>query len=265
MEPGSPPAKLAYQTYVDAVAANVASFSEVLRATPADVRVPSCPEWSLGELGAHAGDFAAFYTHAVCDSTGAARPPWPNTWRARAASPLEGEAPASYFDDRAQFLLALLRATEPDAEVRTWAKDDQTAHFVARRSAHELAVHRFDAQLAAGDPKPIDAQLAADGIEEIFMMLDVRNKNVRGRVGDTSGAGETFQIHSTDEPRDWVVVLGVHGVEVRRERVAAADLSATATASDLELLFYARPPVGMVDYAGDDAVLAAWYRTFTFT
>src|SRR5947207_6044239 len=86
--------------------ANVASLTAVLSATPADRRVPSCPEWSLGELGAHSGDFAAFYAHAICDGTGATRPPWANTWRAGTASPLNGAAPADYFGDRAQFLLS---------------------------------------------------------------------------------------------------------------------------------------------------------------
>lgn len=260
MEPTSPPAKLPYAVYLDAVAANAASFAEVLRATPADVRVPSCPEWSLGELGAHAADFAAFYTHAICDRTGATRPPWPNTWRHAAASPLNGEAPATYFDERVQFLLSLLRSTAPDAEVRTWARDDQTAHFVARRSAHELAVHRFDAQLAAGEPESIDARLAADGIEEIFVML----KYLGAGVGQGGGAGEILQIRSTDQSTDWVIVLRAGVVEVRREP-APADLKATGTASDLELLLYARSPIGQVEFVGDNAVLDAWYRTFTFT
>lgn len=259
--PEPPPAKLPYLTYLDAVAGNVASLTEVLRGTPADVRVPSCPAWSLGQLGAHVGDFAAFYTHAICDATGAPRPPWPNTWQRGAAAPLNGEAPASYFDDRAQFLVSLLRSTSSDAEVRTWAKDDQTAHFVARRSAHELAVHRFDAQLAAGAPQAIGAELATDGIEEIFMMLDVRDN----RGGHSTAAGGTLHIQPTDEPRDWLVVVTADAVNVSREPpAAAADLTAMGTARELELVLYGRPPVEAVDLVGDKAVLTSWYRAFTF-
>jgi len=259
----SPPAKLPYRTYLDALEANVATLTDVLLVTPADVEVPSCPGWSLGDLAAHAGDFAAFYSNTVSDSTGKARPPWPNTWRASSASPLNGATPATYFGERARYLVSLLRSTAADAHVRTWAKDDQTAHFVARRAAHELAMHRVDAQLAGGDPQPIDAQLAADGIEEIFIVLRARSQQV-GSVGhDAAGTGKTIHLRPTDQPTSWTISLHPTTVAVRRQ-AAAADLTVTATTSDLELVLYARPPVGTVNYLGDPIVLDTWYRAFSF-
>ena len=54
------------------------------------------------------------------------------------------------------------------------------------------------------------------------------------RVGNRSGAGQTLLIHSTDEHTQWAIVLGAGAVEVRRGPVPA-DLTATGTASDLEL------------------------------
>ena len=247
-----------YRSYLEEIEADVAGLAAVLRSAPADLRVPTCPAWSLAELGAHAGDFAAFYSHAVCDSTGAIRPPWPNTWRHASASPLDGQSPATYFEDRAHFLLELLRVTAPDAEVRTWAPNDQRAHFVARRSAHELSIHRFDAQLAAGDPRPVSAGLAADGIEEMFVMLE------HFGVGHGGGSGERLLARSTDEPRSWLIVIGVDHVEVTRVP-APADLEVSGSTSDLELLLYGRPPNGVVPRLGDPAVLETWYRAFTFT
>ncbi|HET6873903.1 MAG TPA: maleylpyruvate isomerase family mycothiol-dependent enzyme [Acidimicrobiales bacterium] len=255
------PEKLPYSDYVDAVAANASGLAAVLRGGPATSPVPSCPAWSLAELGAHAGDFASFYAHRICDATGAPRPPWPDTWRHGGASPLIGVAAATYFDDRAQFLVALLRATSPDAAVRTWKEDDQTAHFVARRSAHELAVHRVDAQLATGEAAPIDAELAADGIEEIFMMLDVFKKRDARRVGGTAAS---LALHPTDGPRRWVVVLDGDAASVER-RPGPADLSLTGTTSDLELLLYGRPVAEDVRRDGDHEALEAWYRVFSFT
>ena len=256
------PPRLPYTAYVESVAADVSTLSAVLRATPAHVPVPTCPDWSLGELGAHVGDFAAFYTHAICNSTGATPPPWPNSWRSGSASPLDGQASAEYFDDRAQFLLSLLRATPSEAPVRTWNPEDQTAHFVARRSAHELAVHRVDAQIAAGRREPIEAPLAVDGIEEIFVMLSVFKR--MGRAGaDPPAGGWSLQIHATDEHTVWVVGLHADEVTVSRQS-GVADLTLTGAASDLELLLYGRPTIGNVEQVGDTAVLDSWYRTFTF-
>lgn len=260
MNPPRPP-KLAYDVYLDAIALNVATLTQVLGAAPADVAVPSCPGWSLADLGAHAGDFAAYYSHRVCDTTGATRPPWPNTWKHGSAAPLNGETPAAYFDDRAQFLLTLLRATPADAEVRTWNKEDQSAHFVARRSTHEFAVHRVDAELARGTPQPIDAAIAVDGIEEIFTMLDSLDAFKPNRGG---ASGEILHIHARDAGKHWLIALEATLVKVT-DRPATADLTLSGAASDLELLLYGRPTVGNVERAGSDAVIDMWYRTFTFT
>jgi uncharacterized protein (TIGR03083 family) len=261
VDPASPPPKLAYAVYLDAIGENVAALTAVLSQAAAHTRVPGCPEWSVGQLGAHAGDFAAFYSHLVCDTTGAARPPWPNTWRHGGSAPLNGQPAASYFDDRAQFLLSLLRATSPDAEVPTWNDEDRTAHFVSRRSAHEFAVHRVDAQLALGEPHPIDAELAADGIEEIFTMLD--KLDMFDGSGE-DGPGGTLHLRPEDAPREWAILSKGHAIEIRREP-AAADLALAGTTSDLELLLYGRPTVGRVDRFGDPSVLDAWYQTFRFT
>lgn len=257
MEPTPAPAKLPYSAYLDQIEADVESFVSVLKASSPDTSVPSCPEWSLADLASHAGDFAAFYSHAICDSTGASRPPWPNTWRHAAASPLHGEAPAGYLSDRAEFLLSLLRATEPGAAVRTWATDDQTAHFIARRSAHELSVHRFDAQLAGGRPRPIEAELAADAIEEMFVMLNYL------RLGDGAPTRQTLQIRTTEQDKTWLIVLGAGLVQVRR-KPGPAELTVTGSASDLELLLYGRPTATEPELTGDPAVLNSWYRTFAF-
>ena len=45
---------------------------------------------------------------------------------------------------------------------------DKTAGFVLRRMAHETAVHRLDAERAAGREHTIDADLASDGIDEFL-------------------------------------------------------------------------------------------------
>jgi hypothetical protein len=50
---------------------------------------------------------------------------------------------------------------------------------------------------------------------------------------------------------------------VRREH-GPADLTLSGAVSDLELVFYDRPPIGPVERHGDEAVLDAWKQEFTF-
>src|SRR5206468_65717 len=144
-------------------------------------------------------------------------------------------------------LVVELRATPPDTAVWTWAAD-QSARFVARRCAHELAIHRYDAQLAAGSPQPVDAPVAADGIDEIFYMVD----NAPERMG--RGGGETLHLHGTDRDDEWLLTLEPDGLQVER-RHAKGDLALRGAVSDLELLLYQRPTLGEVDRIGDASAL----------
>jgi hypothetical protein len=143
----------------------------------------------------------------------------------------------------------------------TWFEPDQSAGFIARRVANELAVHRYDAQSARGTCTPVDAALAVDGIEEVFDALVTRRKRT-GRA-----AGQTLHLHGTDEGLDgaaeWLVTLHADRVEVDRAH-AKGDLALRGPVSDLELLLYRRPPLGEVQRFGDDAVLDLWYGEFIF-
>ena len=50
----------------------------------------------------------------------------------------------------------------------------------------------------------------------------------------------------------------------RTSRHAKADLALRGAVSDLELVLYQRPTLGDVERLGDESVLAAWQRVFTF-
>ena len=92
--------------------------------------------------------------------------------------------------------------------VWTWFPPDQTARFVARRIANEIAIHRVDAQVARGSQKPVDAELAADGIEEIFVLLQHPQRDDL-----FSPTHHTLHLHGTDfEPSEWFVDFGPDGL-----------------------------------------------------
>jgi uncharacterized protein (TIGR03083 family) len=213
--------------------------------------VPTCPDWTVADLATHVGQFCGFWAHVLCEGSGRPKPSFPDP-------PAAAEI-AGWFAEVSPMLIAELRATPAETPVWTWYQPDQTAGFVARRAAHELSIHRYDAQAARGRCDPIDAVVAADGIDELMGTLVV--------APDRSGAAnrQTLHLHGTDDDltAEWLVMLGAGAIEVRREH-GKGDLALRGAVSDLELLLYGRPTLGEVERFGDPTVLDAWYRVFTF-
>ena len=236
-----------YDAHVAAVERESGALVAALRAGPIDAAVPTCPDWVVADLARHVGEFSGFWSHNLCEATGRPKTPFHD-------APSEGLV--DWCDDLVGHLVTSLRATPADTEVWTWVEDDQTARFAARRCAHELAVHRFDAQLARGAPEAIEADLAADGIEEIFFMVGEREPSGMAH-------GETLHVHGTDREAEWLITMGEDGLSVRREH-GKGDLALRGSTSDLELTLYQRPVLGEVERFGDESVLDAWHREFTF-
>src|SRR5205807_7506364 len=70
----------------------------------------------------------------------------------------------AWFDRSLERLAATLRATDPDEPVWSWSAD-RRAGFWLRLLAHETALHRWDAQLAHGEPAPIAGERARDFVD----------------------------------------------------------------------------------------------------
>ena len=240
-----------YEPLVTAVGVELDGFATAVAAGPTSDRVPTCDDWTVADLAVHVGEFCGFWSHVLCEAIGREKTPFPD--------PPSDTALADWIVEVGGALLALLDETPGDLEVWTWDDSDRSARFVARRSAHELALHRYDAQSARDACRPIAPVLAADGIDEVLRTL----VNARKRSG--SATGQTMHLHGTD------VGLNVeHFVTLASDRVevtdahARADLALRGEASDLELLLYRRPPLGEVERMGDGSVLGAWYQEFVF-
>ena len=68
--------------------------------------------------------------------------------------------------------------------------------------AHETAVHRWDAQCAAGTLAPIEAELAIDGVGEV---LEVFMQHRPRDPGSPYPAG-SLHLHRTDGEGEWMLV-----------------------------------------------------------
>jgi len=206
--------------------------------------VPCCEGWTLGDLVGHVSMVLTMINTVV--ETGA--PP--------AERPIVPEGPgvAAACAEAFSRLDATLAATDPDTEGWNWSSGPQQAAFWFRRVAHELAIHRWDAEAVIGDCRPIDPVLASDGIDEWF---DVFLRRGAGRSVTPINPGGTIHIHCTDTEGEWWAAMTDSEVELEREH-KKGDVVARGGASDLLLVLWGRQDPSAVEVLGDAPVLDAW-------
>jgi uncharacterized protein (TIGR03083 family) len=125
-----------------------------------DSLVPSCPEWTVGDLVQHVG---TVYLHKVATMRDGA---FPSKWPPPG---LNDEEPVALLDRAYAELVEEFGRREPDDLSPTWYDPDQTVGFWIRRMAQETVIHRIDAELGAGAPvAPVPDDLAIDGIDELL-------------------------------------------------------------------------------------------------
>ncbi|HVY09158.1 MAG TPA: maleylpyruvate isomerase family mycothiol-dependent enzyme [Mycobacteriales bacterium] len=243
--PRTPP----YSALVSAVRSEGEALVSAAR-SGADAQVETCGDWTVADLARHVWQVYANVTLYV-STRATARPE-------QLPSMPDGD-PAELLADQLDKLVAALSETDADTPIWTWVFNaPEGAIFWARRMAHESAVHRFDAQCAHGIRQPIDAELAADGIDEL---IDIILPRVYGRDQVTGPTG-SVALHSTDGD-DWYLVLEAGGVR-RSDLIDPPDVSVTGTASALLLAAYGRVPWTSLEISGAAGLLDAWSAAVNF-
>jgi uncharacterized protein (TIGR03083 family) len=209
-------------------------------------KVPSCPEWVVGDLVRHVGGVHRWATAIVA---GPRTEPWAvdldevvGTW------PADGELLAWFEEGHARLVGVLARA---DAGVNCWTflPAPSPLAFWARRQAHETAVHRVDAELAAGWRTPLPPSFAADGIDELLSCFITRPGG-----GLRSDPARTLRIRCTDTAGDWLVRISSGPVETTIPG-GDADCEASGRGSDLYLSLWNRRGTEALTVRGDGGVL----------
>ncbi|MEZ0064776.1 uncharacterized protein (TIGR03083 family) [Streptacidiphilus sp. MAP12-20] len=231
-----------------------------------EVRVPTCPEWTLFDLVQHMSQSRRFW--AVTVAAGPADAPTAEAAAERAAAaPREREALLAWFAASTQQLLDALREAGPDRGCWTWwgsSQSPQTCGAVARHQLQEIAVHTYDAQITVGAPQPLPEEVALDGLEDFLSTCCATPSAWPHKP-------TAFDFHAT-EGHSWR--LTVDGDGARSTRLPASAAAATTgggpdaagfsvrgTASELVLFLYGRLPADSLKIDGDAGLidlLRAW-------
>ncbi|MEV7511517.1 maleylpyruvate isomerase family mycothiol-dependent enzyme [Streptomyces sp. NPDC091201] len=235
-----------------------AAFRAALASTPdLDVRVPTCPDWTLRELAQHLGDGRRRQAAVVTAGPGA-EPPARTDPKGAPTAPRDRGALDAWLAASTESMLGALREAGPDRGCWTWwgrSQAPQTSGAVARHQVQELAVHTYDVQLAGGAAQALPAEVAVDGVEAFLT-------TVAATSVPWPFEPATIDLHAA-EGRSWRLTLDAAGV--RCDGLAGGaepgDLVMRGTASDLVLYFYARLPMDDLENTGDTGPmeqLAEW-------
>ena len=224
----------------------------VARGADPQAQVPGCPDWTTADLVWHIGEVHDFWGWIVRER--AAEPDrYVDPQRPGDGLPTDEAFAAlcTFASERAAELHRVLSETDPATAVWSWAPQHDVA-WVVRRMAHETAVHRLDAEHAAGREHRMAPELAADGIDEFleyfFPLAAADARTLAGSV----------HLHCTDADGEWTVRPdGAGGHAVARDH-AKADAALRGDAHDLLMVLWRRSPLDAVTVFGDADLAAAF-------
>lgn len=219
------------------------------RAAGLEAPVEHCPGWSLGRLLGHTTK--VLQRTALCVRSASTEPPGEDEY----AKLPRDEVLFDVYDEVLADLCAALADADPGAPSWNFTGRDLVNSFWSRRMAHEVEIHRWDAEHAADlTPAPFTPDSAVDGIDELLTVL----MPMLSRIKNPS-LSASFHLHVTDAPGEWLTTF-VDGVPTTVREHAKGDLAVRGPASALYLWAWNRGAVGVdgVDTAGDASLLDAW-------
>lgn len=188
--------------------------------------VEHCGDWTLRDLTEHLGRSSLWSAVAIEEKRG--------NYRAPAAPRDRAELIEWLGSARGR----LLRALEQDPSVPAWTfRPPHMVGFWQRRRCLETLVHRWDAEHALGAAGPLDAELAGEGVAEVFDTMALRQID-RGRA---SAPAYAIRLVATDTGASWTYGPG------------APVATISATAENLLLMLWERVASGdeAIEWDGD--------------
>ena len=224
--------------YLSSLRADSAGLLAAARSAGSSAPVPCCPAWTVDDLVWHIGEVHDFWGTVVAE-----RMTDPRNYQ-EPVRPADSAELARFAERTASRLADALERTDPATPVWTWATQQDVA-FVFRRMAQETAVHRVDAERAAGSDHRVDPELASDGIDEFLEHFAPR---LAKAVPPLAGS---VHVHCTDVAGEWLVRTDPHDRYVVTREHAKGDAAVRGPAHDLLTVLWRRQPLESVDVIGD--------------
>lgn len=218
-----------------------------------DVAVPTCPGWRVRDLLRHTGMVHRWATAFVAEGH--------TEYRPDSGEPdLDGDELLEWFREGHGLLVAALAEAPDDLKCWSFLPAPSPRAFWARRQAHETAVHRVDAESALGEPGPVAARFAADGVDELLCAFHARRSS---RVR-TAGP-RVLRVRATDTDDVWTVRLSEEPARADRTGEGPADCELSGPAGRLYLALWNRLPLAAVTVSGDEELARLWRETSAIT
>lgn len=225
--------------------------------------VPSCPPWQVRDLLRHTGYVHRWAAGYVAEQHAEYQPDEPSENDVLRGGPPDDEL-IDWFRAGHAELVRTLTSADPAVACWTFLPAPSPLAMWARRQAHETAIHRVDAELAAGGVTPFPADFAADGIDELLVAMFGRD--AAGLTAEQqSGRRLVLQVVASDEhadPSAWLAELTADGTQAAKvsRGQGPADCTLAGPASGLYQLLWNRcdPATAGVTVAGDPSVLQSW-------
>lgn len=252
-------ARLSFEDYLRHLRADSDRLRAVLSQCDPAAVVPGCPDWTAADLLGHHGGVLEFWTTVV-----ERRPTGPEGWP-EPEQPTAYDALLAHHAAQTERLVAALTAADPADPAWSWAAE-QTVGFTFRRQAHEALIHRLDAEQTAGAVTALDAELAADGVDEA---LDIMFGGTPG-WGTFTGGGRHVRVDLTDRGESvWVEIGRLTGTDPEDQKAYDEDDIAKVAPRDgdpdavvagpaaaLDAWLWRRADETGITTSGDEAVLA---------
>jgi uncharacterized protein (TIGR03083 family) len=221
----------------------------VAQADP-DGAVPTCPDWTMRDLVRHLGGvhrWATGFVRGKTEPLDADLDEVVGTWPADTGL-------AGWLAQGCDDLVVSLVAAPEDLQCWTFLPAPSPLAMWARRQAHETAIHRVDAQLAAGLPlSPWTPVFAADGVDELLSLFVPRRSTAL-----RADPPLTLAVDCADVDASWLLRLDEHGVTTTPNTGSdrdGANCTVTGRAGDLYLALWNRAGTDDLTVAGERAVL----------
>ena len=245
--------------YIGFVAAEGDRFADAAERGELDVDIAACEGWDMRDLVRHLGLIHLWAAGNVAypqddwfDADDI--PDMARYWPELASSWPEDAELVSWYRQTNKNLVRVLESAPADHQCFSFLPAPTPVTMWSRRQASEIAIHRFDTESARGIPSHFEPEFAADMLDELLAGFAPRPQQIE------VDAERVLHVHATDVDEHWYLTIGPEGVQTSRHG-DDADLTVTATATDLYLLMWNRTDDSTAALTGDATLMDLWRET----